>query len=205
MRRFGDWITDAALSGVAAHSGAIISAPHHAHLDYLEKSPSICRTFGSPCHADHRAPNDAFATGAVRFGGNVKALCGLSRHSFPIRDGGARHADLGCDHGRRSFSRFAKSVLRHEPLSLPLDSCQRPRSQAETLFEQCSSNAFAVAEMVSANYCHAKPASPKLFKAALICGFARLSPRRPRARHSRQRTQYNRGLPHHHRKKESRP
>jgi hypothetical protein len=61
MRRFGDWITDAALSGVAAHSGAIISAPHHAHLDYLEKSPSICRTFGSPCHADHRAPNDAFA------------------------------------------------------------------------------------------------------------------------------------------------
>jgi hypothetical protein len=54
-------------------------------------------------------------------------------------------------------------------------------------------------------YRHAKPASPKLFKAALICCFARLSPRRPRARQSRQRTQYNRGLPHHHRKKESRP
>ena len=43
-----------------------------------------------------------------------------------IRDGGARHADLGCDHGLRSFSRFAKSVLRHEPLSLPLDWCRGP-------------------------------------------------------------------------------
>src|SRR5215472_15131628 len=54
-------------------------------------------------------------------------------------------------------------------------------------------------------YRHAKPASPKPFKAALICSFARLSPRRPRARQSRQRALYNRGLSRHHRKKESRP
>jgi hypothetical protein len=33
------------------------------HSDYLGKSASNCLTFGSPCHADHRASNDVFADG----------------------------------------------------------------------------------------------------------------------------------------------
>jgi hypothetical protein len=33
------------------------------HSHYLGKSASNCLTFGSPCHADHRASNDVFADG----------------------------------------------------------------------------------------------------------------------------------------------
>jgi hypothetical protein len=84
-----------------------------ANFDYLEKSASNCLTFGSSCHADHRAPNDAFADG------------GNGASPLPFQElrvvwsggdgsvgGGDKSADVGecnCDFDDGSVGRDARS------------------------------------------------------------------------------------------------